>query len=177
MLLLDSCRGVLPRGNIRSTWTSGAAAKHQPVRPCRQRDSLPPTRFPADLMPPTSICARYVIASGAKQSLLPCDPRLLRSARNDRARVFHAVAGRVQNAAIERPAKKDARISRSENKKMGNGSTRIGGRCSGQEDRSIRGGGGLFAHGAAHNLCKITGNGQFSAQKIASLTTKTRANH
>jgi hypothetical protein len=53
-------------------WSSTAATKHQSVRPCRQRDS-PPT-----LCPPTSICPRYVIASGAKQSPLPRDPRLLR---------------------------------------------------------------------------------------------------
>jgi len=33
------------------------------------------------------------------------------------------------------------------------------------------GGGGASVHGAARNLCKITRNGQFSAQMIASLTT------
>ena len=46
-----------------------------------------------------------------------------RSARNDIARVFRAAARLVQNAAIERLAKKDAGVSCSENKKMGNSST------------------------------------------------------
>jgi len=38
---------------------------------------------PLSSCPPTSLCPPYVIASGAKQSPLPRDPRLLRSARND----------------------------------------------------------------------------------------------
>jgi hypothetical protein len=46
-----------------------------------------------------------------------------RSARNDITRVFRAAARLVQNAAIERLAKKDARVSCSENMKMGNSST------------------------------------------------------
>jgi hypothetical protein len=67
---------------------------------------------------PMSLCRPYVIASGAKQSPLPHDPGLLRSARNDTAHVFRTAAMLVQNVAIERFAKKDARISRSKNKEM-----------------------------------------------------------
>jgi len=66
---------------------------------------------PLVLMPPLSSWPSYVIASGARQSLLPHDPRLLPSARNDRARVFRTAAMLAQNAAIERLARNDARIS------------------------------------------------------------------
>ena len=123
--------------NTRNAWSSGAGTTHESVRPCRQRDSpatLCPRRFYALLvfMPPFSLCPPYVIASGAKQSPLPHDPRLLRSARNDTgsarndtgsarndtARVFRAAATLAQNAAIERLAKKDARVSCSKNKEM-----------------------------------------------------------
>jgi hypothetical protein len=69
-------------------------------------------------MPSPSLYPPYVIASEAKQSPLPHDPRLLRSARNDTARVFRTAAMLAQNAAIERLAEKDARISCSKNKKM-----------------------------------------------------------
>jgi len=123
--------------NTRNAWSSGAGTTHESVRPCRQRDSpatLCPRRYYALLviMPPFSLCPPYVIASGAKQSPLPHDPRLLRSARNDTgsarndtgsarndtARVFRAAATLAQNAAIERLAKKDARVSCSKNKEM-----------------------------------------------------------
>jgi hypothetical protein len=65
----------------------------------------------------------YVIASGAKQSPLPHDPRLLCSARNDTARVFRTAAVLAQNAAIERLAEKDARISCSKNRETIDSST------------------------------------------------------
>ena len=46
-----------------------------------------------------------------------------RCARNDTARVFRTAAMLAQNAAIERLAKKDARISCSKNKEMTDSST------------------------------------------------------
>jgi hypothetical protein len=92
-------------------WSSGAATKQAFVRPAT--NAIPRRHY----APP------YVIASGAKQSPLPHDPRLLRSARNDTARVFRTAAMLAQNAAIQRLANKDARIPCSKNKEMTDSST------------------------------------------------------
>jgi len=91
------------------------AAEPQP-----NRNLSPPATnvIPRRPYAPISLCPPYVIASGAKQSPLPRDPRLLRSARNEMARVFRAAAMLARNAAIERVAKKDAGVSCSKNKEM-----------------------------------------------------------
>ena len=90
-------------------------------------------------MPPLSSCPPYVIASGAKQSSLAHDPRLLRSARNDTGsarndtgsarndtgsarndtgsarnetgRVFRAAAMVAQNVATEKLEKQEVQMS------------------------------------------------------------------
>ena len=84
---------------------------------------LPPTRFPGGITPTVSLCSPCVIASEAKQSPIPGDPRLLRFARNDTMHISRSVLTLLQNAVIERLAKEDGRVSCRKNRKMADSST------------------------------------------------------